>query len=314
MLEQIVVRHGLTGHPPKDFRATVAVTDTNMNPMESFGHLHITSPPEIIWSMFLGFKGLLASSPSAEEVLLAQRAIRTFPVTFELKARGLDMFWSSQDSRESLVGIGDAVRRSATQRYFVVMESKFNLEQAVPGQNMGAKKITQYWLENVNLAPSSEKVTESFVDACFTTGARLMSNPSTQALCVKADAEGKTPLDSIYKYDATVKRAQTFELIHWCTAGLIDIVSAKMSTPGELSLRQLIGRGLLGGKGVLDMLIAKHEMAKGIHAKFTDMGVDAITLTRIEKWCTGHDEYRAMNKDQLWLTGAKNSSKLSLLV
>jgi len=99
MLKQIVVR---PGHPPKDFTAKVAAHDENLNPQE------------IIRSMFLGYKEPLRSS--------------RFSVAFELKASGSDI---------SLVAIGDVVKRSGTQRYFDVMESTANLEQAM---RMGAKK------------------------------------------------------------------------------------------------------------------------------------------------------------------------------
>ena len=37
-------------------------------------------------------------------------------------------------------------------------------------------------------------------------------------------------------------------MIHWCVAGLIDMVNNRLASPGELNLRQLTGRGLPRGK------------------------------------------------------------------
>ena len=59
-----------------------------------------------------------------------------------------------------------------------------------------------------------------------------------------------------------MKRASTADEICWCTCGLLDLTKTGNVAPGELSQRQLTGRGLPGNKGVLDLLLAKRELMK----------------------------------------------------
>ncbi|CAK0870056.1 unnamed protein product [Prorocentrum cordatum] len=205
----------------------------------------------------------------------------------------MDSYWHAHKSRGNTTAMGDAVKRTATQRFFDIMESKEVIETSL-GHEVGAQRAAKMWAEKVDLAPSSAKISETYVDACFTVGARLMNNDQTQKIVVEADSNGTTPFDSIYKYEAVVKRAQSGNLIHWCTAGLLDLVMTKMTAAGEVSLRQLAGRGLPGGKGLLDLLVAENELGHCIIKKMRDMGLRASTLQRLETWIVGHDAYRAM--------------------
>ena len=118
-------------------------------------------------------------------------------------ARGLRSFWACHNLRERRVAVGENVKRSCTQRFFEVMEAKDHIETETR-QAIGASAMAKYWESNVEHASGTEKVSESFVDACFTVGARLMSNPKTQEMCVLADTKGATCFDSIYKYEAVV--------------------------------------------------------------------------------------------------------------
>ncbi|CAK0895676.1 unnamed protein product [Prorocentrum cordatum] len=303
-LVDMVFQNGFRGSFPDTFTAAVSVTDATQDVSDTFGNLVTASPPEMIWAVILGTAKLLDTSPTSEKVAMLRRGLITFPVKFTV-------------SRESITAMGDAVKRTATQRFFDIMESKDVIETSL-GHEVGAQRTAKMWAEKVELAPNSEKISETYVDACFTVGARLMSNAQTQKIVVEADSSGTTPFDSIYKYEAVVKRAQSGNLIHWCTAGLLDLVTAKMTTAGEISLRQLTGRGLPGGKGLLDLLIAKQELGHCIIKKVHDMGLNASTLQRLETWISGHDAYRSMvgykagEKDASWRTALKQSSKLAI--
>eukprot|EP00959_Pyramimonas_sp_CCMP1952_P367472 7696943-Pyramimonas_sp.AAC.1 len=93
-----------------------------------------------------------------------------------------------------------------------------------------------------------------------------------------------------------------------------------MTSVGEISLRQLTGRGLPGGKGLLDLLIAKNELGHCFITKFRAMGLNAGALQRMEAWSVGHDAcrtmvgYKAGEKDVSWRTAMKQSSKLAISV
>eukprot|EP00959_Pyramimonas_sp_CCMP1952_P003842 81107-Pyramimonas_sp.AAC.1 len=61
------------------------------------------------------------------------------------------------------------------------MESKEAIETSL-GHEVGAQRTAKMWAEKVDLAPSSENISKTYVDACFTVGARLMNNDQTQKI------------------------------------------------------------------------------------------------------------------------------------
>eukprot|EP00959_Pyramimonas_sp_CCMP1952_P201087 4205416-Pyramimonas_sp.AAC.1 len=71
----------------------------------------------------------------------------------------MDSYWAAHGLRESIAGMGDAVKRAATQRFFDVMESKDVIETSV-GHEVGAQKTAKMWAEKVSMAPSSEKISD----------------------------------------------------------------------------------------------------------------------------------------------------------
>ena len=115
-----------------------------------------------------------------------------------------------------------------------------------------------------------------------------------------------------------VKRAQPPQMIHWCAAGLLDMLLTKTASIGELSVRQLTGNGLPGGKGILDTLIAKEELAMLLIKKFRAMGVSEGVVGKLEVWHGGHASYREMvgfkpgDKDQAWRSAMRKSGKLAV--
>lgn len=60
---------------------------------------------------------------------------------------------------------------------------------------------------------------------------------------------------------AIIKRAGTKELIRWAIKMLADMVMYGNTPTRELSSRKLSGRGMPGGKGIVDLCLAKKEVA-----------------------------------------------------
>ncbi|CAK0835954.1 unnamed protein product, partial [Prorocentrum cordatum] len=65
-----------------------------------------------------------------------------------------------------------------------------------------------------------------------------------------------------------------------------------MAAIGEVSLRQLTGRELLGGGGWLDLLIGKNGLGHAIIRKLRDIGPDPSTINEMETWIGGRDACR----------------------
>ena len=98
------------------------------------------------------------------------------------------------------------------------------------------------------------------VDACYTTHNRALRHDEIRDLLWDADRElDATPFDSVYKIEAAVKRGQSTEGILWCIGGVLAAVRFQGVTPGEVALRVLTGRGLPGGKGLLDLIWASRR-------------------------------------------------------
>ena len=102
-------------------------------------------------------------------------------------------------------------------------ESKQLLDKKM-GVSLGAEKTAEIWRNEVNISP--ESFTTGFVDAVFTVMKRLFHIEEIQRVLIEADSAGTTPFDSVYKYEALVKRAPTVDMIAWCATGAIDFTKA----------------------------------------------------------------------------------------
>ena len=79
----------------------------------------------------------------------------------------------------------------------------------------------------------------------------------------------------------------------WCVAGCIDLVEAGQASVGELSIKQMTGKGLPSGKGVLDVLLAKHELAAALTQKASEIGLTSKTIEACTRWGKSHVNYRS---------------------
>lgn len=200
--------------------------------------------------------------------------------------------WRAHDLREAVVQVGDAVKLSAIQRMYDVINTHILLEKET-GTTLGAQATAAAWKENVRLAASSEEVKKSFVDACFTVWRRAASNPVIFMIMESLDTDFfPSPLDSIYKTDTIVKRASTEENIRWCLAGIKDLMEFHGAAASDFAERKLSGRGEPGGKGILDLLLAKRDMALAIIQHCTVEGYDPALITMLQEWAQAHNVYR----------------------
>ena len=93
--------------------------------------------------------------------------------------------------------MGDAAKRTATQRFFDVMESKEVIETDLWACS-GSRKDGEVLGREGRPRSEFRKISDTYVDACFTAGPTLMNNEKTQKCAVEADSDGLTPFDSIY--------------------------------------------------------------------------------------------------------------------
>ena len=271
----------------------VCVLRSGENPGRMRGSIEIATPPELVWAFIMGVSRLLPSI-SDDDKMLIRRAFLTVPVMFvvidEVKLR----IFRCHKERHLLIQTGETTKRSATQLMMDVLEAKKLLE-STNGTTMGAAATASMWRENVGTATfeGADDIKDSYVDAAFTIEKRMLSDPGIKDIIRTADMTmPNNPLDSIYKFEAIIKRAQTEGAIRWCLTGIFDLVKTKTITAGEVALRQLTGRGLPGGKGLLDTLIGKMELGLHLVSMAESMQISSVLVTKLRTWMAGLDIYR----------------------
>ena len=253
------------------------------------GGLVMLSPPEILWAAVLGLRRLIEDAKADDDcVRLCRKAFQSACVCFEVLDNKRDRLFQCHQLRESMTQLGDSVKRSPIQRLYDVIETR-NLW----GPNMGAAQMAAMWEENIVLSAGSEPMKVGMIDACLTVEKRMLSDEATKREVVAADSEMEVQsFDSIYKLEAIVKRAKTPHAIRWTTAGIIDMVKAGYITAPELALRQFTGRGLPGGKGVVDLLLGKYDLGCALEKWAEKRNLDTHMISKMKNWLCGHYNYR----------------------
>ena len=207
------------------------------------------SPLEFLWGCLLACADAVTKNPKDNDVLEAVRkTLLTCKVTVMIDSGDSNKFWAQAGLRTSLTILGNVAKRTAIQKAMDIWESK-QLLDAELGQCLGAAATAEHWLKHVS-DDDSDKMCPALVDAAFTVMRRFFGTDAPAAIyAIKMDSQGLNPIDSLYKWDAIIKKAPSKDYLAWCVTGIIDASRDGLIQPGELSLRQMTGRGLAGGKG-----------------------------------------------------------------
>ena len=105
-----------------------------------------------------------------------------------------------------------------------------------------------------------------------------------------------------------MKKSGTIDNIRWTVGGLVDLHHSGLLSAGECSLRQLTGRQMPGGKGIVDLLLGKHDVMHAFERRAVQLGCLHPSTTEIlKKWSRSHVEFRkdvgqnVGDKDLTWL-------------
>ena len=91
--------------------------------------------------------------------------------------------------------------------------------------------------------------------------------PEVRKMIFDGSEMEKGPFDSIYKLEAIVKKGGTPANIRWLTGGVLDAVQHQGTPLSEIAVRQLTGKGIPGGRGFLDLLLGRRELAEALNTK-----------------------------------------------
>ena len=80
--------------------------------------------------------------------------------------------------------------------------------------------------------------------------------------------------------------------IRWTIAALIDSVTHHGTSSAEFSVRQLSGKGLPGGKGKIELILAKKKLARALHCHAASMRYSEQLQNYLDRWCVGIHLFR----------------------
>lgn len=126
-----------------------------------------------------------------------------------------------------------------------------------------------------------------------------------------------TPWDSVFKLEWVHKKAangpNTRERIIWQLSGINDLVRTRQIVPDELCVNQLSGKGLGGGRGMLDLLLFKLDLLDDfIDNQAGNCGLSSEAKAIVRAIVDSHSSYRARigdNVDMTWMLTVPQSAK-----
>ena len=269
-----------------------ALVTKDQDPGMMLGGVKTYTPLEYIQTGIIGYGTLIENGATDEEKAQMRKAMLSVNTKFSYRegrdANQVEAMWSNHKVRDTTEKLGEYIKRTPIQRCLDVIESK-NLLDFHLQVDLGAEKCAEYWKANMK----DGAYNSGYIDAVFTVNRRLLSIPQTQELVITSDSEGDGVFESVYVLELIVKRGGKEDKIHWLAGGVLDLVKAKYATPGELSQRQLSGRNLPGGKGVLDLLLSKYDLLEAFISKAKDLQLCSSLVDCLEKWKRkGHMDYR----------------------
>ena len=140
-----------------------------------------------------------------------------------------------------------------------VVEAKKMLEKEL-NKSLGAEQLAMKWNEKLKMASCSEAMKPGLADAAMTAWQRALQDPDLRDLLLWQEQLYDPPvIDSIYKYEAIIKKCNTLDNIRWTVAALLDLVTHHGTSSAEFSVRQLSGKGLPGGKVRSNLFLVKRN-------------------------------------------------------
>ena len=287
------------------------------------GTVALLSPPEMLFAAVEAAAEKVKASVDDEEAERVRNNLLLVTIMFEEVDSEEDRLWRCHNLRAAHVGVGDAVKLSLMEKMEAVVEIKALVAswEGVSIEEMGAEQTANIWNKHVNEGALQEGITVGFIDAAQTVINRT-DDPVIQGLFRLQDDLDVPVFTSVYQVEGVVKKAGTMAKIRWSLSGLVDSVLHRGVSPGELAVKKLTGKGLPGGKGLVDTLIGQYDLATTLTSWARTNGMEENLLKKMDYWCaTGFHEFRmdmAQQRDQgvlrdaSWVSTCKKSSQLMI--
>lgn len=214
-----------------------------------------------------------------------------------------DVHFTAVQHREKIRVCGELLQRSQLGRVYEVVNFKLTKEKKLKARGesggLGAKQIYLDYSVRGDLAPSSEPVSETFVDNALTIKERMLNVPGVSGILQAADDVSHpmpvSTLNTCTKLHAIISKARTPALIKWCVHGFWDAYQCDPAKGGTVSLRDMQGKakGELGS-GMVDVLCYKLGIKKHALNSYLDtlVGMPPVVKDTIRAVLESHERYR----------------------
>ena len=247
----------------------IAVDNGASDVMVAPGSLLRVSPPELEHAFFLSVAADIEAGKDEETLGYWKVAMLTCSFCFEVLETEEQRFYRHITLREQITGKHDAMTSTATQRVFQIMSLWTYKENT--GEKQNNADFAQAWNSNVEMAASSEPVSESFIKTAHKVWSRALSREAI--LPIILDAEGKygkqTPFLTLSQIEAYIDKTRSEPTLAFCVRVVMDLIDNSMATGGEFSVRNLTGKNMnTQNKGTLDLLVYKHAVMEFITGEY----------------------------------------------
>jgi hypothetical protein len=201
-----------------------------------------------------------------------RRLLLTVPLRFRVIAGDEARLFAHVNLREKITGAHACMSRSAIQRVYEICQWRDRRAKNLGTHNATPASLALIWNEQVIMAGSSEPVTETFTALAFRLWEQLLCHDACRDLILWAERTwGKSsPFDTVMKMEAVVVKAKgSADAAEWLVASMIFYVQRGHMTTGELSVRNLTGKGS-GNRGILDMWLFKRSVMLHISGTVLD--------------------------------------------
>ena len=186
----------------------------------------------------------------------------TTRVTFNRADNEEGNSWAAMQSRESIKVDYEVMRCTPLLR--IIHFAAFKHKREVVQGKLSATKLGEQYVKQLTLAPSSEKITPSWVDMATTFVNRAFSIPAVRDALIAAEdlPAGTNPIEGTSKLQAVINKAKTPHNIQLVITMLLDrrYAGFQRSAP---SLADFQGQAVDSrGKGIVDLLLYKWEVGK----------------------------------------------------
>ena len=202
----------------------VAVDSPNCDAEGKRGNLLRVSPPELEHAFLLAVADAITAGKDDDTLAIWKTAMLTCSFHFEVLDAEDKCFYRQITLREQITGKHEAMSSTAVQRVFQIM-SLWQYKETT-GERQTPAVFAKAWNEHVEMAASSEPVTESFAKNAWKVWTKALSKEPVLEILLRAENKHghRTPFASLYQIEAYIGKTRTDGQLAFCLSVVLDAI------------------------------------------------------------------------------------------